>query len=407
MKKCLIVCLSIVLMGTVSFAAEAPHPKAGAGYSTVSTFDDFETDAGNDGTSGIRGISTANWPTIDDNWERQNFIGSNVARSRLGGEDVVGNIMSAPISMAGANVLSIDHSGFVGGRTVRNFPYYGPLDINKVQVWGSDGAGNLSPAPLYEAIAQSDPRQNTFFEWHDHAASYSHAVVKAVDAYGAPVGESPGFGWLAIDDIETGNVESRVLWPNGGFQGALTPANGWNTSGNAWGNAVTPAGGHQETAPEGGRVAGSQLGDDETTMGELWSTTTVPAGQDTLKFWMYGFDGFDRNAQPNTAALLGTGANWIEIQDGGGSVIWSIPGGGSDNGTDVEIDLASIGLLPGNSMTIRMVDDTPNTGDGQGQPGRFGKSWIATDYLRFTPEPTSMLLLGMGGLLSLRRRKKA
>ena len=172
MKKCLFVCLVVLFMGTVSFAAEAPHPKTGAGYATVSTFDDFETDAGDDGVSGIRGISTANWPTIDDNWERQWWTAgedTNVARSRRGGEDAQGNLMSAPVSMAGANVLSIDHAGFYGGRTVRNNPYYGPLDINKVEVWGSDGAGGLSAAPLYEAVAQSDPQRNTFFEWHDHA----------------------------------------------------------------------------------------------------------------------------------------------------------------------------------------------------------------------------------------------
>lgn len=357
--KYLTVCLAILLLAIPARAA---------------MFDNFESNGD------TNGIDSSRWSTIDWNWNREFLTfgdASNVARSKGGGEAAMGILESIPIPLAGANALKLKHSGFHGGNgpasTWRNKFYAEPLDQNRIEIWGANANGITSAQPITTMVSQSDPKQPALVDLIDE--NYSHVVVRGVDVYCDDIDLfcNGGFGWLAIDDVETATIDDRLLAPNGNFEDLSKSHWDFNLANGAWGLG-TGAGENRQSAYEGGRMAGSLLADtagnaDEVATGEISSVGWTVLGR-TLKFQSQGFDGSFNNMNRDDQTVR----NFVEIRDGGGSVLATIPGPDSDNWVENKVDLVSLGLNINDPFSVRVVDGADN----------FRVAWIGVDYFRFT-----------------------
>ena len=102
-------------------------------------FEDFETDAGNDGTNGINGIATSRWSTIDGAWQRETYEGSPAARSRFLAETAIGNLESVSIPLGSDNALRLEHAGFHGGANGASFALSSTL-VQRIKTGSKSGA---------------------------------------------------------------------------------------------------------------------------------------------------------------------------------------------------------------------------------------------------------------------------
>ena len=326
------------------------------------------------------GIDSSRWSTIDSNWNREILaFGTNpiVARSHAGDETAMGNLESNPIPLSGNNALRLKHAGFHGGNgpdsTFRNKFYAGPLNQNRIEIWGANASGITSPQPLIQMVAQSDPLQTALVDLIDE--SFSHVVVRGVDNYcdGVTVTCDGGFGWLAIDDVQTTFIENRLLAPNGNFEDTSMANWDFSLANGAWGFG-TGAGENRQSAFEGGRMAGSLLPDtagdaDEMATGRISSVGwTVLDG--VLKFQSQGFDGTFNNQNIDDGVVR----NFVEIRNGGGAVLETIPGPDDDDWVENEVDLFNLGLNLNDPFSVRIVDGADN----------FRVAWMGVDYFRFT-----------------------
>ena len=337
-------------------------------------FDDFEA-AGD-----TNGIDSFRWSTIDSNWNREFLTfgaGSNVARSKGGGENAMGILETFPIPLGAANALRLQHAGFHGGNgpgsTWRNKFYAGPLDQNRIEVWGANVDETIGTEPIVTMVAQSDPKQPALVDLIDQ--NYTHVVVRGVDAYcdNNTTTCNGGFGWLAIDDVEIDFIEDRILAPNGNFEDTSMANWDFSQANGAWGFG-TGVGENRQSAYEGGRMAASLLPDtagnsDEMATGSISSTGwTVLDG--ILKFQSQGFDGTVNSFNADDGIVR----NFVEIRDRGGAVLQTIPGPDSDDWVENEVDLFALGLGLGDPFSVRVVDGANNV----------RVAWIGVDYFRFT-----------------------
>jgi len=370
--------LMTVILGVLLLAVPA----------SAGVYDDFET-AGD-----TNGIDSARWSTITGSFQQEVFMGSNAARSRHGGEDKTGVLESSPIALGSENALSLRHTGFHGGNGQRKAFYTGPLNRNRIEIWGADANGPIGNQPIASLLSQSDPWQAGLVDLAD--AGVSHAVVRAVDAYcdGDTIACNGGHGWIAIDDVATTTVEDRTLLPNGSFED-LSKAN-WDFSqaNGAWGLG-TGIGDNRPPAFEGGRMAASLADGNGREQGTgAISSTGWTVSRQTLKFQLQGFNGLE-GAPAESAAR-----NVVEILDGSGTVLQTFDDAPGDNWGDRSADLFALGLSVGDPFSVRVVDGSDH----------HRKAWIGADHFRMTgvPEPSSMLLLSLAALLlGFCRRQRA
>jgi hypothetical protein len=97
----------------------------------------------------------------------------------------------------------------------------------------------------------------------------------------------------------TANIELVPLFPNSGFE--LGDMTDWTQeSGTAWTDVANPVelGLNDQPAPEGDYLATSALAGAEESVGVLRSTNfTVPAGEDTIMFWVAGLSDANQMVQ--------------------------------------------------------------------------------------------------------------
>jgi len=340
----------------------------GLGTSPAATiYDDFETNGD------FNGIDSGRWSTIDNTWARQNVFGTFTARSTNLGETGTGSLISAPINVPDAGVLAFDIRGWDNSGSIGNGFYPGPAD-NLVRIRGGNAAG-----PVLATLAP--PRQDAAQAFRVDARGFSQVVLEAVDN-----NSTNAFAWLSLDNVATASL------PSDRYRSTSDPLatddfSGWAITGTAL-QALTKGQNAFSTrfASEGGLYMSGR--ETESLTGTATSPLLTRDGK-RLLFDAAGYDG------------AGNGVNEFQLLDATGTnVLATVAAPNLEAGwASLLFDFDSAGIAKGDQFRFRAVDG-----------GTAGFGWIAFDYVRQTPEPSSALLAVIGAFslftATLRRRTK-
>lgn len=160
-----------------------------------------------------------------------------------------------------------------------------------------------------------------------------------------------------------------------------------------------------QSAPDGSAFGLRLRNDSGAEITELSVGFTVQQWMQTSAAGSLNFYYFDRDGTDDLATLLGTGGEPVDIASAGtalAALSYTAPHAGD---TDMLLD----GTLPGNNALL--VEDIVGLSWAPGEDlwvvwhKPTADSILAIDDLHITPEPSTMSLLGLGGLLALRRRR--